>query len=150
MMIFKQYNNVTKIVIPNGVQLTNNNFYNVFNNMRILQNVTLPNNVTNLAAGFVNCRNLTGKPWCGEKVTNMSFTYSGCYNLTGSPACGENVINMYATYNTSASYYQTAENQNGYGGMVYYSSSTCGYPTAGSGVGVSTGCTNDYKTSDIK
>ena len=59
-------------------------------------------------------------------------------------------VNMYSTYNTSASYYQTAYNQNGYGGIAYYSSPTCGYPTAGSSTRVTTGCTTDYKSSEIK
>ena len=44
----------------------------------------------------------------------------------------------------------TAYNQNGYGGMAYYSSPTCGYPTAGSSTRVTTGCTNNYDKSEIK
>ena len=59
-------------------------------------------------------------------------------------------VNMYSTYNTSASYYQTAYNQNGYGGMAYYTSTTCGYPTAGNSTLVTTGCTTDYAQSEVK
>ena len=60
-------------------------------------------------------------------------------------------VNMYVTYNTSSSYYQKAYNQNGYGGMAYYSSTTCGYPTAGSSSGyTTTGCTTDYAQSEVK
>ena len=60
-------------------------------------------------------------------------------------------VNMYTTYNTSASDYQTAYNQNGYGGMAYYTSTTCGYPTAGSSSGyTTTGCTTDYVQSEVR
>lgn len=53
---------------------------------------------------------------------------------------------MYVTTNTSAGYYQTAYNVNnsGYGGMAYYSSSTC------NGSGDSSGCTTNYADSEIK
>ena len=43
--------------------------------------------------------------------------------------------------------YQTACNDNGYGGMVYYSSSTCGYNGSN---WVVDGCTNSYASSEIK
>ena len=59
-------------------------------------------------------------------------------------------VNMYATYDTSASYYQAAYNQNGYGGMAYYTSTTCGYSTAGNSTRVDTGCTTDYAQSEVK
>ena len=42
----------------------------------------------------------------------------------------------------------TAYNRNGYGGMAYYTSETCGYPNGSSYV--ETGCTTDYAQSDIK
>ena len=45
----------------------------------------------------------------------------------------------------------TASNQNGYGGMVYYSSPTCGYPTAGSRSEFKVaGCKSDYASSEVK
>ena len=44
----------------------------------------------------------------------------------------------------------TAYNKNGYGGMAYYSSETCGYPTAGNSTYVETGCTTDYAQSEVK
>ena len=44
----------------------------------------------------------------------------------------------------------TAYNNNGYGGMAYYSSETCGYPTAGNSTFVTTGCTTDYAQSEVK
>ena len=59
-------------------------------------------------------------------------------------------VNMYSTYNTSSSDYQTAYNYNGYGEMAYYSSTTCGYPTAGTNTYVETGCTTDYVQSEVK
>ena len=57
---------------------------------------------------------------------------------------------MYSTSNTSASYYQTAYDKNGYGGMAYYTSTTCGHPTAGTNTYVTTGCTTDYAQSEVK
>ena len=48
---------------------------------------------------------------------------------------------------SNESYYQTAYDQNGYGGMAYYSSDTCGIVN---GSGVYTGCTINYAHSDIK
>ena len=98
MMNFRRYNNATKIVIPNKVQLSNNNFSNAFNNMRNLTIVSIPNNVVNLSYTYYNCHNLTGSPVCGENVTSMVNTYYGCVNLTGSPVCGNNVTSMYAAY----------------------------------------------------
>ena len=44
-------------------------------------------------------------------------------------------------------YYQTAYNQNSYGGMQYYSSSTCGYNGSS---WVNSGCTTNYAQSEIK
>jgi len=48
---------------------------------------------------------------------------------------------------SSESYYQTAYDSNGYGGMQYYSSSTCGYNGSS---WVETGCKTDYASSEIK
>ena len=48
---------------------------------------------------------------------------------------------------SSESFYQTAYDSNGYGGMQYYSSSTCGYDGSN---WVETGCKNDYASSEIK
>lgn len=44
----------------------------------------------------------------------------------------------------------TATDQNGYGGMAYYSSATCGYKNGSSDSWIETGCTTDYAQSDIK
>ena len=63
---------------------------------------------------------------------------------------GTGHVNMYATWNISASYYQTAYDSNGYGGMAYYLSTTCGFPTAGDRTYVTTGCTTDYAQSKVK
>ena len=41
----------------------------------------------------------------------------------------------------------TAYDRNGYGGMAYYTSETCGYVN---NTGVGTGCKNDYASSEIK
>ena len=47
------------------------------------------------------------------------------------------------TSNTTSSYYQTAYDVNGYGGMTYYSSDTCDYETYD-------GCITDYEQSEVK
>ena len=64
-------------------------------------------------------------------------------NLYGGVGTDANHVNMYVTDDSTASYYQTAKDQNGYGGMAYYSSATCGY------IG-SSGCTTSYANSEIK
>ena len=56
---------------------------------------------------------------------------------------GAGHVNMYACQSSDSSCYQTAYDNNGYGGMAYYSSSTCG--SSGS-----SGCTTDYAQSEIK
>ena len=55
-------------------------------------------------------------------------------------------VNMY-NYKSDNTYYQTAYDSNGYGGMTYYSSETCGYV---GGSWVETGCTTNYAQSEIK
>ena len=67
-------------------------------------------------------------------------------NQFGGVGTANNHVNMYVTTNTSADYYQTADNVNnsGYGGMAYYSSSTCNRS------GDSSGCTTNYADSEIK
>ena len=57
---------------------------------------------------------------------------------------GQGYINRY-TYDYVGQVY----NNNGYGGMAYYSSPTCGYATPG-GSYSSSGCTTNYDSSDIK
>ena len=68
-------------------------------------------------------------------------------NTYGGVGTDNNHVNMYVTADTTSSYYQTAYNNNGYGGMVYYSSSTCGYNGTS---WVSDGCTTDYEQSEVK
>ena len=68
-------------------------------------------------------------------------------NTYGGVGTSNNHVNMYNTSNTSASDYQKAYNNNGYGGMAYYSSATCGYNGSS---WVYDGCTNEYDKSEIK
>ena len=70
-------------------------------------------------------------------------------NKYGGVGTENNHVNMYVTSNTSASYYQKAYDDNGYGGMAYYSNSTCGYNYNGSGW-MYDGCTTDYAKSEVK
>ena len=112
MMNFRSHPNMTKCVIPDGVNLSNTDFSNAFNNMRNIISITLSdkivnlsstlrncivldkaicsNNCTDMSYTYYGCSNLTGSPVCGNKVTNMAYTYQNCYNLTGSPVCGDN------------------------------------------------------------
>ena len=60
---------------------------------------------------------------------------------------GAGHVNMYACESSYSTCYQTAYNQDSYGGMQYYSSSTCGYNGSS---WVSDGCKNDYASSEIK
>ena len=65
---------------------------------------------------------------------------------------GEGHVNVYAHPIQSLG---TAYDENGYGGMTYYTSKTCGYPPKQLTNGVSyslvlTGCTTDYDASEIK
>ena len=68
-------------------------------------------------------------------------------NKYGGVGTENNHVNMYSTSNTSSSYYQKARDFNGYGGMVYYSSSTCGYNGSKR---IKDGCTTDYAKSEVK
>lgn len=76
MINFRQYNNITKVVIPNNIRLSTGDFNNAFNN------------ATNLVTSKFNHPNMT----------HMGYIYYNCQNLTGSPACGNNVIIMYHAY----------------------------------------------------
>ena len=60
---------------------------------------------------------------------------------------GAGHVNMYACQSSNSSCYQTAYDNNGYGGMAYYSSATCGYNGS---EWVDSGCTTDYAQSEVK
>ena len=62
---------------------------------------------------------------------------------------GAGHVNMYVTENTAESYYQKAYDNDGYGSMAYYSSSTCGYDYD-SGERKEEGCKTDYDNSEVK
>ena len=68
-------------------------------------------------------------------------------NQFGGVGTANNHVNMYVCPSTDSSCYQTAYNNNGYGGMAYYSSTTCGYNGSG---WVDSGCTTDYEQSEVK
>ena len=68
-------------------------------------------------------------------------------NQFGGVGTANNHVNMYSSNSTSSVYYHTAYDSNGYGGMAYYSSSTCGYNGS---TWVEDGCINEYNASDIK
>ena len=66
MMNFRQYTNVTEVVIPNNIKLSSGYFNNAFGGMY----------------------NLVTSEFNHPCVTDMKHTYYGCINLTSSPACG--------------------------------------------------------------
>ena len=74
-------------------------------------------------------------------------------NTYGGVGTANNHVNMHATYDTTSSYYQTADDRNGYGEMQYYSSETCGiigFDNNTGSISVTDGCENDYEKSEIK
>ena len=75
-------------------------------------------------------------------------------NTYGGVGTANNHVNMYNSRKTSDTYYhqaynipRTAKDNNGYGGMAYYSSSTCGYVN---GSWQFDGCTTSYNQSEVK
>ena len=54
MINFKQYPNLTKVVIPNSVRLSTTDFSNAFCDMMNLQSVQLSDKITNLSNAFTN------------------------------------------------------------------------------------------------
>ena len=68
-------------------------------------------------------------------------------NTYGGVGTENNHVNMYVTADNSSSYYRQSYNQNGYGGIAYYTSETCGYVN---GENIKTSCTNLYAQSEIK
>ena len=76
MMNIRQYTNITEIVIPNRIKLSNNSFLDAFRNMQNLVTSEFNHpNVTSIAQAYHSCYNLTGSPVCGNNVTSMSGTY---------------------------------------------------------------------------
>ena len=63
-------------------------------------------------------------------------------NLYGGVGTENNRVNLYTT-EPWRDEYRTASNHNGYGGMAYYSSSSCTFNEY-------SGCKNDYESSDVK
>ena len=61
---------------------------------------------------------------------------------------GAGHVNMYNCSESDTSCYHTAYDNNGYGGMAYYTSVDCGYGTGSNNT--STGCTTDYAQSEVK
>ena len=68
-------------------------------------------------------------------------------NYYGGVGTENNHVNMYATYNKFAPYYEEAYDENGYGGMDYYSNENCS-PISNDNIGTS--CTSEYDNSNIK
>ena len=67
-------------------------------------------------------------------------------NTYGGVGTANNHVNVYNA-SSGDSYYRTAYDQNGYGGMAYYSSPTCGYNGTD---WVYDECTTDYEQSEVK
>ena len=72
--------------------------------------------VTKFYSTYRFCKNLTGKPVCGNNVTDMSYAYGGCHNIIGPAIIGPNVIDASGSYeqcyNISANAYVYSNNCN--------------------------------------
>ena len=65
-----------KAVIPNGIVLSTNNFYNMFNNMTYLNTIQFDHpTTTNISCMCYNCRNLVNLYICTNNVIDMSNAY---------------------------------------------------------------------------
>ena len=99
MFSFRQYPNITKIVIPNNIQLSTRDFSGAFANMNSLTNVVFEHpNVTNMYSAYKNCTRLNCAPSIGPNVTDMSSMYEWCYYMKHAPSCPDSVINMSRSY----------------------------------------------------
>lgn len=98
MINFRQYPNITKVVIPSGIKLSKNSVAGAFSSLVYMKSCNFNHpNITNMYMTYRNCYNLTS-PVCGDNVTDMSYAYSDCYNLTGNPVCGNKVKNISGVY----------------------------------------------------
>ena len=108
MINFIQYPNLTKVVIPGDIKLSDTMIwaYDTFANMSNIKEVIMGKKIlnslkrmgTDSIGRFQYCTNLKGHPMCGINVIDMGSAYKNCYNLTGSPVCGPNVVNMSLAY----------------------------------------------------
>ena len=106
MINFRQYPQLTKIVIPNNVMNTyllnksTINISNWFSELKNLQTVELNNydRVLDMSYAYYNCISLKDSPQSGYNTQNMTYAYYGCSNLTGSPVCATRVTNLSYTY----------------------------------------------------
>ena len=71
-------------------------------------------------------------------------------NKYGGVGTENNHVNVNVSSDTSSSYYQKAYNQNGYGGLAYYSSPKCYNYSLANNTGYHVNCTNNYNNSDVK
>lgn len=101
MFNFRKYsNNVSEIVIPDNVTLTNDNFSGKFSDMKMLTSVVIPSRITNISSAYSNCTNLIQQPACSDHVVDMSNAFNGCTNLNSVITIGANVVNAsYAFFN---------------------------------------------------
>ena len=77
-----------------------------------------------------------------ERESNVTLLKSDPLTVEEVTEYGTGHINRYTSDSVGITY-----NENGYGGMAYYSSQTCGYENNNS---IETGCVNSYEQSDIK
>ena len=79
MINFKNHSKITEIEIPDKIQLSTNNFYDCFSNMKNLTiiNITHPN-IVYMQNCFTDCDNLTNYIYQGKKVENLTNTYYNC------------------------------------------------------------------------
>lgn len=130
MINFRQYPNITKIVIGGGPISDQEIFVNAFFNMKNLRTLELKGDMLNSIRIMGNDRYECGMCWnctnlttavCGPNVISMHNTYFGCTNLT-TAVCGPNVtslggwsVNMgayYSCFNIHGNMYMRSNNIN--------------------------------------
>ena len=94
-MNFRQYSNVTEIVVPRKVKVSNKNINCLEMRNLVIGNI-ISDSVTNMRYAYVNCTNLTTAA-CGNNVIDMTGAYANCNNLT-TAVCGPNVTSMIGAY----------------------------------------------------
>ena len=96
-MNFRQYSNLTKVVIPKDVKLVTNST-KMFDRMQNLISADVTCEMNSMIGTYNNCTNLIGNIYCDDNIINMYMAYERCFNLTGSPVCGDKVVNMSRAY----------------------------------------------------
>ena len=84
----------------------------------------------------------------GEKESTVTLLKAEPLTVAEVNQYGAGHVNMYNCSESDSSCYHTAFDNNGYGGMAYYTSVDCGHGTGSNNT--ETGCKSDYASSEVK